>query len=412
MLRSLETRVIQKGYDQKTCWVHARCGWVNPNGPEPILVVTMQPCQMSDSIDAWDLFLGLHSMYSRDKGETWSELAPQSGLAAWDEPGGTYVVISDFTPQWHQASGKLLGFGHTCRYVNGKLMPAPRPRETVWSVYDERLHEWQPAQLLDMQDHETYFCAGAGSIQWLEESDGTLLVPIYYKSRAESITPHYSIHPSTKVQVLRCRFDGERVEIMEKGNEMKIPLYRGLGEPSLIKAGEQYWITLRNGEHAYHSVSEDGLHFSDPVAWTFDDGGDLGSYDTQQHWFTIGSRLYLVYTRRGLDNDDINRNRAPLLMAEIDQDRRCVIRETERVVVPHRGAMLANFGVSQKDSAEAWICVSEWMENAFPSNERVWNALKARYPDVDLEVLATMPGRCGICELGGSDNSVFLVRVT
>lgn len=372
----------------------------------------MQPCKMSSAIDAWDIFEGLYSMYSLDQGENWSPLLSQTGLQPWYENNEIRVVISDFTPQWHSATNKLLGLGHTCRYQGEKLMGQPRPRETVWSVYDEESHCWSKAQVLDMGDREAYFCAGAGSIQWWEDSDGSLLIPIYYKSREESLTPHYKIHPSTKVQVLRCLFDGERIQIVDKGNEMTIPLYRGLGEPSLIQCAGQYWLTMRNGERSYWAVSNNGLDFTNPEPWLFDNGQDLGSYDTQQHWAKIEDRLYLVYTRKGLDNDDVNRNRAPLLMAEVDQIRKCVLRETEQILVPHRGAMLANFGISQRNDHEAWLCVSEWMENAFPENTRVWNALKARYPDADLDALAKTPGRCGVCELGGSDNSVYLVRIT
>ena len=45
--------------------------------------------------------------------------------------------------------------------------------------------------------------------------------------------------------------------------------------------------------------------------WTFDDGSELGNYNTQQHWVTHSDGLFLVYTRRGADNDDIARHRAP-----------------------------------------------------------------------------------------------------
>ena len=40
--------------------------------------------------------------------------------------------------------------------------------------------------------------------------------------------------------------------------------------------------------------------------WRFDDGSPLGSYNTQQHWVTVGGGLFLVYTRKGADNDHIS----------------------------------------------------------------------------------------------------------
>lgn len=411
MKRALETRVIQRGYDRKTCWVHARCGFVRPGEPEETIVVTMQECEMSSRIDAWDLFSGLHSMYSQDGGVTWSAITEQPGLAPWMEQGDIQVVVSDFTPQWHRKTGTLLGIGHTCRYRGNQLLPAPRPRETAWSVYNRETHEWSPAQLLKMEDRERFTSSGAGSVQWWEKENGELLLPTYYRSKKESTTPSLMAHPSTKVTVLRCQFDGKNLTVLEAGNELAVPEYRGLGEPSLVEVGGQFWITLRNGNRSYYAVSSDGLNFTDPQPWRFDNGADLGSYDTQQHWATIDGRLYLFYTRKGLDNDHVIRHRAPLLMAEVDQQKGCVLRDSEQIVVPNRGALLANFGVSQRTPDEAWVCVSEWMENAFPDNKPVWTALRKRYPDADLEALAKTPGRCGTCELGGSDNSVFLVKI-
>ena len=87
------------------------------------------------------------------------------------------------------------------------------------------------------------------------------------------------------------------------------------------------------------------------------DGGELGSYNTQQHWVTHGDTLYLVYTRRGADNDHVFRHRGPLFIAEVDQENLQVIRGTERVLVPERGARLGNFAAN-----ETWISVAEWMQ--------------------------------------------------
>jgi hypothetical protein len=109
------------------------------------------------------------------------------------------------------------------------------------------------------------------------------------------------------------------------------------------------------------SVSEDGLHFSEPKPWTFDDGADLGSYNTQQHWLAHRDGLFLIYTRRGANNDHIIRNRAPLFMAQVDPKRLQVIRGTEKVIVPERGAELGNFGASYINERESWVTVSEGM---------------------------------------------------
>jgi hypothetical protein len=94
----------------------------------------------------------------------------------------------------------------------------------------------------------------------------------------------------------------------------------------------------------------------------FDDGSELGSYNTQQHWVTHSDALFLVYTRRGAGNDHVFRHRAPLFMAQVDPEKLCVVRETEQILVPERGARLGNFGVTEISEKETWVTVSEWMQ--------------------------------------------------
>ena len=109
------------------------------------------------------------------------------------------------------------------------------------------------------------------------------------------------------------------------------------------------------------SVSNDGLQFDEPQPWCFDDGVELGSYNTQQHWLTHGDGLFLIYTRRGANNDHIVRNRAPLFMAQVDPTTLRVMRRTEKIIVPERGAELGNFGANAVSATESWVTVSEGM---------------------------------------------------
>ena len=126
--------------------------------------------------------------------------------------------------------------------------------------------------------------------------------------------------------------------------------------------GSRFYLTLRNDDHGYVAVSEDGLQYSKPKRWTFDDGTDLGNYNTQQHWVTHSDGLFLVYTRIGADNDHVFRHRAPLFIAQVDPDRLHVIRSTERILVAERGARLGNFGVTDVSANETWVTVTEWMQ--------------------------------------------------
>ncbi|MBN2290803.1 MAG: hypothetical protein JXM70_00165 [Pirellulales bacterium] len=107
------------------------------------------------------------------------------------------------------------------------------------------------------------------------------------------------------------------------------------------------------------STSDDGLNFGPIKAWTFDDGKDLGSYNTQQKWVTHSDGLFLVYTRRGAGNDHIFRHRAPLFIARVDPEKLHVIRSTERVAVGLKGkASLGNFDATTIDENETWITVA------------------------------------------------------
>jgi hypothetical protein len=123
----------------------------------------------------------------------------------------------------------------------------------------------------------------------------------------------------------------------------------------------RFFLTLRNDLRGYVSVSDDGLQFAEPKPWLFDDGTELGSYNTQQHWLAHSDGLFLVYTRRGANNDHIVRHRAPLFMAQVNPETLRVMRGTEKILVPERGAEMGNFGACAISATESWVTVSEGM---------------------------------------------------
>jgi hypothetical protein len=168
-------------------------------------------------------------------------------------------------------------------------------------------------------------------------------------------------HACYSTAVLRCTFDGEQVRYVEIGNTLSVSVPRGLCEGSVIEYGDAFYLCLRNDKDGYLSKATDGLHYQEPVPLCFDDGESVGNYCTQQHWITLGGKLYLVYTRRDDKNGHVFRHRAPLWIAEVDTERLCLIRSTEQVAVPERGARLGNFGcISLAD--RAMVIVSEWMQ--------------------------------------------------
>jgi len=303
-----------------------------------------------------DVFYALNSSDTKDLAQTWSPLTPQQSFERTQIDERTEETICDFTPQWHRATGKLLGTGQTVRYQDNKVMHV-RPRSTAWSVYDPATREWGKPELLTMPEDAQFINCGAGSVQRFDLPDGNVLLPVYFKAPDQT---QYS------VTVCLCKFDGTNLRYIKHGTVVTVPIKRGLYEPSLTRYGDRFYLTMRNDDHGYVATGSDGLNFDEPRRWTFDDGTDLGNYNTQQHWVTHSDGLFLVYTRKGADNDHVFRHRAPLFIARVDPESLTVIRSTEQILVPERGARLGNFGVTAVSPDETWVVVTEWMQTWGP----------------------------------------------
>lgn len=365
----IERTVAHRGFDGNRCWVHARAGAIPSADPTaaPKIVMTMQKLLLSGS----DVFYAIHSSRSEDLGTTWSSPARQSHFARQTFVShdmlptgadvaphllrtGDQTTVCDFTPKWHRASRRLLGIGHTVWYRENRVL-RPRPRGISYAVYDPDNDRWLPWDVVELPGVPEFQNAGAGCVQRVDLPGGDMLVPFYFKAPR---TSQYS------VTVARLRFDGKRVYYLHHGNTLTVPVERGLGEPSLTWFQGQFFLTMRNDEQGYVSRSDDGLNYEPPKPWKFDDGTDLGSYNTQQHWVTHPEGMFLVYTRRGAQNDHVFRHRAPLFIASVDPKELHVVRNTERVLVPEQGARLGNFGVLDVTPSETWVTAAEWMQPA------------------------------------------------
>ena len=368
---------IKTGFSGDYCYTHAR-GAVLPDGKA---VITTQKLRLSGC----DVFYGLEMTTSSDMGQNWSPIIPQEALKRRPCGNGLEQTFCDATPFFHRATGKLLLTGHDAIYRDDKLMPPPRPRHVIWSVWNDTSGQWSEYKALAMPDEELYFSCGSGCGQIWELDNGELLIPVYFAPREEMKTPGKALYRS---MVMRCGFDGENIEIKELGNAFTVPEPRGIYEPSITAFAGKYFLALRNDKKGYVSGSDDGLHFQTPVVLSFDDGNEVGNYCTQQHWLQCGGVLYLVYTRKGADNDHIFRHRAPLFIAEFDPEKMCLKRDTERVAIPERGARLGNFGCVNVSDSEAWVVASEWMQTTAPDHSN-WKR----------------------CMSYGSDNSIFIARI-
>lgn len=342
--------VIHQELRPDYCWFHPRVASIpQPDGAAPLVICTLQK-----HLKVSDHYSGLYYMKSKDLGRTWTApvLPPQLD---WKSVDGESIAVCDVTPGWHRHTGRLLAVGIKLRYSAGgeHLLDQPRSHQCAYAVYNPETDEWTEWQMLEMPDEETrHYLVAPGCVQWHVRPDGTLLLPMYFRG------PTPSRYTAT---VLHCRFDGSGMELISAGDELALEDGRGLYEPSLAFFQGRWFLTLRNDSRGYVTTSTDGLHYEPVRPWTFDDGEELGSYNTQQHWLVHDRALFLSYTRRGADNDHIPRNRAPLFMAQVNPETLQVMRTTEAALIPERGVMLGNFGAAAITPQESWVTDAEYL---------------------------------------------------
>ncbi|MDP4241053.1 MAG: sialidase family protein [Bacteroidota bacterium] len=349
----VQPEVAHRELNKNFCWFHPRVaaipGYGQNNGPAVIMTI-------QKDLVVSDFYSGMYFMRSDNLGKTWTDPVEIPELKWQYEADGTTISVADVTPGWHQKSGKLIAIGIKVRYSKeGKqLLDKPRSHDAAYSVFDPKTEKWTPWKMIaNTPDADSkFFLLNPGCVQWLVKSDGTILLPVYFAG------PHSE---RSSVTVLECSFDGNTLSYLRHGDELMVNEGRGLGEPSLAFYNHKYYLTLRNDFRAYVTTSNDGLHWLPIKEWTFDDGQELGSYNTQAHWLSHSNGLFLTYTRRGANNDHIARNRAPLFIAEVDPAKLQVIRSTEKVLIPERGVMLGNFGAAPINQKESWVTDAEFI---------------------------------------------------
>lgn len=368
----LELVTIAKGNEKEFTWTHARSA-VIPSDP-PKVITTMSQTLKKGS----DVYHDLFQIESLDRGESWTSPEVIPSLTIIKQDSG-YRSLVDMWPQWHSNTKKVVNIGTSPFYSNAKTHDGWK-KKVVYAFLDSETEQWSAPQFLELPklDHDgmLLMAPAAGSAQWLELPNGDILLPIFYFKVTEEQASLAMTNPDEafsignlmksddfgfSTTIVRCSFDGEHLIYKEHGDELILKQGRGIYEPSITFFNGEYYLTMRSDKSAYVSKSKDGLHFSPPKEWTFNDGAVLGSYNTQQHWVSHSDALYLVYTRRGANNDEVFRHRAPLFMAEVDSDKLEVIRDSERIVVPNRGVALGNFGIMEVNQAETWITVAEYM---------------------------------------------------
>tara|TARA_R110002049_G_scaffold163514_4_gene329471 strand:+ start:19258 stop:20457 length:1200 start_codon:yes stop_codon:yes gene_type:complete len=315
-------------------------------------LATMSKQYIVGSDNYGDLFYSL----SKD-GKTWTSPSVVEKSRNAEKSSRFDSVFSDVYPMWHKKTGKVLGTGKIFFYDRAQYPDPEIGRGAGYIIYDPEISKWSGLKTLGFpattMDGDTIYRPSAGCSQRFDLENGEILLPIMYEGGWLNNDERNSSC------VAKFKFDGEELTALTVGNSISMNSGRGIYEPSITKYENTFYLTMRTDHSAYVAISKDGLNYEEPVEWKFTDGRILGSYNTQQHWLANKYGLFLVYTRKGANNDHVFRHRAPLFMAKVDTASLRVMPETERVMIPERGARLGNFSAYVIDDENAILATAE-----------------------------------------------------
>ncbi|MEY4395309.1 MAG: hypothetical protein RL595_2558, partial [Planctomycetota bacterium] len=296
-------------------------------------------------------------MTSGDMGKTWSEPAPVPSLGRIPRDGGVSEGVCDVVPEYHAPTKSVLALGHVVFYKQGRFYKEQPARYPLYSVYKDGV--WGDRLKLEWDDPRGANIYTNNCGQRVVLPDGNILFVMSFGKTQNARSAAGVI----------CSFDGKMLSIRKVGREIKHTAGRGLLEPSTIAYGGKYFLTLRAEDNrGYVCASEDGLDWSEKKPWAWEDGTPLDMSTTQQHWLAHSDALHLVYTRKDSSNVNVVRWRAPLFIAQVDLQKLCLIKATEKVVLPITGdgvnmpddiALMGNFHTLNISANESWVTDGE-----------------------------------------------------
>ncbi len=359
LIQSITKHAVRRNRDGSgTTWFHPRaCMVPGDKGGPPIALMTQQ------SIGGSDYFGPVHASESSDLGRTWS---PPKGIPAlgWHPvPGqdGLKAGVCDVVPQYHPQTGTVLALGHVVFYRGARY--SSKEQLARYPVYAVRRKDgsWSERRILKWDDPRGDFIYTNNCGQRVVLPNGDILMSFTFGPESNH----------RMVAGVLCSFDGEHLKVKKVGPALENKHGRGLLEPSITQFRGRNFMTIRAEDgRGYNSVSDDGLNYAPKKSWCWEDGTPIGMSTTQQHWLTHSDGLFLVYTRKDKSNSGVVRWRSPLWVAAVDPEKRCLVRETERVVLPLVGdgvnepddvALMGNFHVTNASPDESWVTVGEWL---------------------------------------------------
>ena len=365
-MATIERFIASKGYDRVSCWVNPVA---LPVGKEVLLL------SQKLLIEATDCFSELSLFRSPDGGKNWC--APESIHCLAGTAGGDGLRERYLASAMHRcADGRVLVLVTSFYYDGMNRIVRSRPQRVKYLYFDPARGSWDPPRELELPApaDADVLAVDAQFVQL----DGDLLLPYCVRQSSR----FYS-----RIAKIREESDG-RLTVADLSEPVVREEGRGFLEPSLCRFEGKYYLSLRSDDSAYCTFSDDWKVFPEASKWCFADGSWLGSYNTMTRLLCIGGKLYLVYTRKGLNNGHVFRHRAPLLIGEVVPDKPAVLPETEQIVVPEHGARLGNFTAAGEDENHAYVSVAEWMQTVPPDTHD-----------------------CRRCERYGADNRVWYVKV-
>lgn len=356
-------RKLLSGGDKKLCKIHPNLAF---DGEGKVLL-SYTHLLLSGS----DVFYGGFICKSTDGGESFGEPIPQTALAdTFSEDIRTHYSAAPFYSKYHK---RWFGLGCSTLYRDDRhplLRNGISFGDPIYAELDAERGCFASYKTLNFPFPYAYAVPMG---QMLEMDNGDLLIPFYYTDKEQ---------PKARCVTVRYAFTKDGLAVVAVGEPLAANEHkRGLCEPSLERLYGKTYMTIRCDETAYWAFSEDGLRFSELHEWCFDNGEPIGNYNTQQHWMACDDGLFLAYTRRGVHNDHIFRHRAPIFMARFDEERGCLLRDTEVILVPELGARLGNFNAYRANPGESWLITAEWMQNdplgwdacaAYGSDNSIW----------------------------------------
>jgi len=350
---TIERSVLWDGRAGGTTWFHPRACMIATDAG-PVAFMTLQ------SITGSDVFGHVHWSVSTDLGRSWTPPEKIAALGRRPARNGLAEGVCDVVPEYHARTNTVLAIGHNVYYdKTGRLA---RPQLERYPVYVVRSSDgtFSQAARLQWDDPRGTAIYTCGCAQRVTLPDGRILVPLSFAPGGQT---------ARSVGSVLCAYDGRTLTVERCGNELSNGLKRGLLEPTLAAFQGKVYMTIRaEDDRGYVTSSTDGLNWQAQRPWCWDDGEPLTMSTTQQRWLPHSDALYLVYTRKAEQNVNVFRWRAPLFLARVDTDTLCLIRSTERVVLPLIGdgldnarhvARMGNFHTVAATPRESWVTVGE-----------------------------------------------------